>query len=152
MCVQLTNAYNDPNLRFEPEHITEGGIVFRFNNIPYFYKTVRFTNNENWPAIEPDDVWENNNEIALSKKNMDNYGEVKSKYVLRTCLKAFEGAPIFTVEELQIWENVFANFGLKRKGRKTPKKNLLCPVIAYQNPELVPIMQERKRKMFAQFK
>lgn len=107
---------------FEPEPITEGGIVFKFINNPNnWYKTMRiFFINQNdcqWYSVNKDvmNEWKNNDDI-IAKNN---------KKKIRTFLKSFRNAPRFTQDELKIWEDCFNEIGFFRVGRYPYKKNLI---------------------------
>jgi len=43
---------------------------------------------------------------------------------LQTFLKAFEGAPVWTLEELNLFEQCFTEYGLVRKGKNPTNKSL----------------------------
>jgi len=106
---------------FEPEPITEGGIVYRFNEThltpdgkPWF-KTVRIRYDE-WHKVDSNVMteWENDAEVLI-----DNATKVY------TFLKSFRGAPVFTRKELKVWEEGFMDIGLERKG-KIPTNKDMC--------------------------
>lgn len=110
---------------FEPEPISEGGIVFKFINNPYdYYKSMRIYfsktygyNDGEWYSINKDvmNEWKNNDDIIAKKS--------KRKQI-RTFLKSFRNAPIFTKEELKIWENCFEKIGFKRVSKYPYNKYL----------------------------
>jgi len=62
--------------------------------------------------------WINNNDILLHANKK-----------IRVFLKSFHGAPVFTIEELMIWEHCFDNIGLKRCTKYPSKKNLHTKLI-----------------------
>jgi hypothetical protein len=111
------NEYKD-KCEFKPEGISEGGIVFKFNNSENkWYKSVRLCLNEyddgrnrngEWYWINDNvmDEWSDNNDIIL-KKN--------SKFHI--FLKSFHGAPVFTLDELKIWEDCFNKIGISKTGK-----------------------------------
>ena len=99
----LTQRYKstfDQDFVFEPEGITEGGILFR-----------------DWPGKK-------DREYKSMRLNIENYpfivgGQVPQGIYLRfrpgssTFLKALYGAPTWTVEELRIWTECFAEMGIQ---------------------------------------
>ena len=90
--------------KFEPEPISEGGIIYKWkNDNSELYKSVRF-NCRNWEYINNDvmNAWKDNNDILFDEQDTFN-----------TFLKSFNGAPIFTINELNIWENCFEIIGIK---------------------------------------
>jgi hypothetical protein len=106
---------------FEPEAISEGGIVFKFiNNTNDWYKTMRiFFINQNdcrWYSVNNNvmNEWKNNDDIIAKKNNKK----------IRTFLKSFRNAPRFTQDELKIWEDCFNKIGFLRVSRFPSKKNL----------------------------
>tara|TARA_B100001059_G_C17761401_1_gene543052 strand:+ start:303 stop:761 length:459 start_codon:yes stop_codon:yes gene_type:complete len=116
LCKKLENKYSD--VRFEPEGITEGGILFKSkDNIGY--KTVRFALAQcrlKWPWINDNYLseWTGSNDV-LFKKN--------EKWP--TILKSYYGAPPFTIEELKILVECFNEVGIVKVGRYPSKKSLL---------------------------
>jgi len=111
---------------FEPEAISEGGIVYNFFNndkvskclicsrngrkCSEIYKSIRFClgyngNSDRWPCVSIDvmDDWVNDDDIVISKRSE-----------IHTYLKAFCGAPPFTKEELAVIDDAFATVGLVR--------------------------------------
>ncbi len=108
---------------FEPEPITEGGIIYKFKNETDIkdgkydkYKTVRLCIG-NWP-------WINNNVMNEWKGNNDTI--INKDQIINTFLKSFYGAPVFTIDELKIWEECFKQIGLVRIGKFVTKKSLIC--------------------------
>jgi ssDNA-specific exonuclease RecJ len=122
MCELLNKEeYYNNICTFEPEPLTEGGIIFKFkNNKNDWYKTMRiyFTNYNGceWYIVENNvmDEWKNNDDIIANKNNKK----------IRTFLKSFNNAPRFTQEELKIWEKCFNEIGFVREGKYPSKKNL----------------------------
>ena len=108
---------------FRPEPITEGGILFNFkdelNN--KWYKSVRLCVNNGeskgkWYRINDDVLteWSENDDIIFDKGN---------KFTI--FLKSFHGAPVFTLEELKIWEDCFNHIGIVKVGKYPSKKSLV---------------------------
>lgn len=108
---------------FRPEPITEGGILFNFkdelNN--KWYKSVRLCVNSGeskgkWYRINDDVLteWSENNVLIFDKGN---------KFTI--FLKSFHGAPVFTLEELKIWEDCFNHIGIVKVGKYPSKKSLV---------------------------
>jgi len=100
-----------------PEPITEGGIQFvgarycgpwtlgRRQDDVAGYKTMRFhMNGVKWPWITPDA----HNEWVNSEKILYPAGTEGD-----TFLKAFNKAPVWTLEELHIFKEVFESFGIE---------------------------------------
>lgn len=88
MCKLLNGKNEYFNLcEFQPEPITEGGIVFKFKDgsNTKWYKSVRLGIRGKWPRI-PNNVmtdWNENNEILI-----------ETNYKFTTFLKSFHGAPL----------------------------------------------------------
>ena len=111
--------------KFEPEAITEGGIVVEDwpGKTPLMYKSMRFhygvsaRSKWRWPSV-PDEhrlEWEHSNEVvwhALSKHPRKDW--------CNTWIKAFHYAPPWTVGELRKVAGVLAEFGIAT--RKMPSK------------------------------
>jgi hypothetical protein len=116
---QKRSYYNTQEYEFKPEPISEGGIVF--SNFPGYgdgkYKSMRiFISQYGEYGIIGDDVmdkWKNNNKILCDK------GET-----IDTFLKSFDGAPLWTIEELTIFEKCFNTIGFKRKDVYPKKTDL----------------------------
>lgn len=113
--VRLCNLLNEKysgECQFEPEPICEGGVVFKFPN-PDWYKSLRLgIKNYPWVSENVMSEWADSAEILLwSMDEIDTY------------LKAFNGAPAFTIDELKVWEECFKEIGLVRIGRYPPKRN-----------------------------
>jgi hypothetical protein len=129
MCHLLSNHKAYVNIcEFAPEPITEGGIVYKFNETDTnnkWYKTVRFhyfpgESQYTWPRIGMDvmEQWNENSDVLFSKNNK-----------IELFLKSFHGAPVFTQDELKIWEECFNQIGMKRIGRYPGKKRLITSLI-----------------------
>jgi hypothetical protein len=123
MC-QLLNSNDEYTdlCEFQPEGITGGGILFKFKNgNNTWYKSVRLCvtsgmSNGKWYWINDNYLseWTGNNDIIFDKNN---------KFTL--FLKSFHGAPLFTVEELKIWEECFNQIGIVTVGKYPSKKSLI---------------------------
>jgi hypothetical protein len=46
--------------------------------------------------------------------------------IFGTFLKSFYGAPVFTIEEIKIWEDCFAQIGIRKVGKYPAKRSLIC--------------------------
>lgn len=124
MCKLLDTKEEYSNLcEFQPEGITEGGILFKFkdNLDNKWYKSVRLcvshgVSNGKWYWINNTYLseWTGNNDIIFDKNN---------KFTL--FLKSFNGAPLFTLEELKIWEECFNQIGIVKVGKYPTKKSLI---------------------------
>jgi hypothetical protein len=94
LCNDLNEVF-EKKLFFQPEKITEGGLLVTWPDQRNEYKTIRFVasdcSNRNWPWISDDPMksWKNNNDVIWPIP--DNF---------RTVLKAFDGAPSWTNYEL----------------------------------------------------
>lgn len=121
--VTLCNLLNNHNLfngvcTFEPEPITEGGIIFKYVNGEYeWYKSIRF-HSCNWCYITDNPMinWLNNNDIVFNKDVRFN-----------TYLKSFRNAPVFTQEELKVFEECFNKIDVYRVSRMVGKARLTRP-------------------------
>lgn len=109
-----------PNDSFEPEAIIEGGIKYKYEDNRY--KSVRLCAHYNssrgeWPRINDNVMseWKNNDDIIFPEEN-----------TFSTYLKSFHGAPVFTLDELKIWEKCFNEIGIVRVGRYPGQKRLTC--------------------------
>jgi hypothetical protein len=98
---------------FEPEAISEGGIKFNFKDKTW-YKSVRLYVG-NWYFITNNvlDDWKGSEDIVFQENT-----------TFSTFLKSFHGAPLFTLDELKVWERCFNEIGVQRKGRYPGKKRL----------------------------
>ena len=139
LCELLTREYNN-GYTFEPEGITEGGIIFKFpdseKKLPEFkdekYKSVRlhFTNcryggRERYLCYSYSGEWPWINKNTIIEWKDDNHVLLKEKHTIKIFLKSFHGAPPFTIDELKIWEYCFKKIGLELKGIYPTKKELI---------------------------
>jgi len=157
LCKELNDKYADIGLTFEPEAITEGGIVYKFpdnrDSRRDKYKSIRMYFNDplikyktsfipfnyikiynvstkflkkkeldhlvgksfSWQPIYDNvmELWENNNDVILEKG-----------LTLKTYLKAFHGAPVFTENELKVFGECAERIGLNVDS-KIPKNDKL---------------------------
>lgn len=113
ICRSLNEKFNN-EFSFAPEPISDGFIYFKNLNANAMngpYKCMRIGNNRikwigNMDTIF--DEWENSNEIFIKKnKRFDN------STVYGTELKAFSGAPGWTLDELKKFKEVFQEFDIK---------------------------------------
>ena len=120
MCKLLNSKYEYYDLcEFQPEGITEGGILFKFkdNLDNKWYKSVRLSissaNKGKWYCVDDNYLpeWSGNNDIIFDKNK---------KFTL--FLKSFNGAPLFTLEELKLWEECFNQIGIVKVGKYPTKK------------------------------
>ena len=127
MCNLLNNKDDYINLCvFEPAAISEGGIVYKFkNNNNKWYKSVRLCVKKDyskgeWYWINKNVIneWIENNDIIFNKDN-----------TFTIFLKSFHGAPVFTLDELKLWENCFNEIGIVRVGKYPTKKSLITPSV-----------------------
>lgn len=121
--ITLCNLLNNHKLfagicTFEPEPITEGGILFKYINKNKYenYKSMRLGLFVGvWPLIKDNVMisWLNNNNILI-KKDVRIY----------TYLKSFRKAPVFTQEELKAIEECFNKIDVYRVSRMVGKARL----------------------------
>ena len=123
MCNLLNNKDEYSNLcKFEPEGISEGGILFKFKDAnKKWYKSVRLCVNKGysqgkwyWVSDNYLPEWSESNDIIFNKNEQ-----------FTLYLKSFHGAPLFTIEELKIWEECFNQIGIIRIGKYPIKKSLM---------------------------
>jgi hypothetical protein len=124
MCNLLNSNNEYSNLcEFQPEGITEGGILFKFkdNFDSNWYKSVRLCVNSRctrgiWYWINENVIteWSGNNDIIFNNN---------IKFTI--FLKSFHGAPLFTLDELKIWEDCFKQIGIVKVGKYPSKKSLI---------------------------
>lgn len=110
MCQLLNNRDEYYNLcEFQPKLITDGGILFKSkNNLDNKrYNSVRLSvKNESkvkwyWINYNCLSAWTGNNDIIFDKN-----------IIFTSFLKSFYGAPLFTIDELEIWEECFNQIGV----------------------------------------
>ena len=122
MCKIISNKFNDlyqtiSDYKIIPECISEGGFLFVdfTNKTRVMYKSLRIhidNQNFSYPGVNIETVmnsWLSDDTILI---NFNMKG--------RTFIKAFYDAPKWTIEELDIFRNVFQSFGAICK--KFPKK------------------------------
>ena len=107
----LNEEYKNNNkslqlIQIYPELVSEGGLFFKGNDYkdPKYKSFRHHIDNIKWSMANYQTImtdWENNNEIFINAKSS-----------ALTCLKAFGGAPRWTVKELSIFKNVFSEFGI----------------------------------------
>ncbi len=123
ICQKLSTKFNQhfdiqdeqEKYLFKPEAIDEGGI--QMVNFPQktakMYKTFRHHINlgtsgnyiqVNWPWITEESLkkWKDSNDLLIPEKSR-----------ATTVLKAFYGAPIWTLKELKIFKEILSEFGIK---------------------------------------
>lgn len=127
MCNLLKNRDEYSNLcSFEPEPITEGGIVFKFKNNSEWYKSVRLCVYSVVSYSGKYHQWDWINANVMTEW-LENYDVVFNKgYKFDTCIYSFHGAPVFTSDELKLWEECFNQIGIKKVGKYPSKKKLSC--------------------------
>ena len=124
MCQLLNSKDEYSNLcEFQPEGITEGGILFKFkDHLPdTWYKSVRLCVRTGCSKGEW--YWINDNVLSEWSKNNDIIFNKNNKFTL--FLKSFNGAPLFTLDELKIWEECFNQIGIVKIGKYPSKKSLI---------------------------
>lgn len=117
--IKFNEFYNDTNYSFAPERISEGGIIFCnfLGQDPGLspYKTMRLYKyfvtsgkeslyDEEWIDDNTIENWRENDEILINRHQE-----------LGTFLKSFNGAPIWTIKELNIFEECFNEIGIIRE-------------------------------------
>ena len=103
---------------FQPECISEGGILYNFKDGTTGYKSVRLDGNVGkWD-------WINSDEDVMSEwfENTDIIFAANTKFNIS--LRNLSGAPPFTIEELQIWEKCFNQIGVENVGKYPRKRKL----------------------------
>jgi hypothetical protein len=127
LCELLTEKFNEKyeskEYSFEPEAITEGGIIFK--SFPESDKCIFTCGNEKREKYKTMRIYFNNTELGYPWINKDvmtkwkiapekNDVIVKKGEFIGTSLKSQWGAPIWTIEELQIFEECFKKVGIIR--------------------------------------
>jgi hypothetical protein len=144
LCNKLNEKFNEhyhtTKFVFEPEPISEGGIVWRSwpNKHPDMYKSMRFTYGNipewKWASVSKNVMteWINNEDIVFKALYgiTDCYNvpvrKTTKKYTpMNTFLKAFENAPSWTITELEIFAECFGEIGVEVIGKYPPKKDLI---------------------------
>lgn len=123
VCNLLNNRAEYSNIcEFQPEGITEGGILFKFKDStqPEWYKSVRLCVN----SVNTKGTWDWITDNYLSEWTGSNDIIFRKNCKFYTFLKSFYGAPLFTIEELKIWEDCFRQIGIVKVGRYPSKKSL----------------------------
>jgi hypothetical protein len=154
LCKELNSINIDSGTTFQPESITEGGIVYKFpNSIHGEYKTIRMY--FNCPLIKYNrdfiqvkhslmfcKTMKKKNELLklIDKTNFhwpiipDNVMELwennddvilERGLSIHTYLKAFSGAPVFTTDELKIFGTCSEKIGLKVDSKYPKNKDLI---------------------------
>ncbi len=97
------------NLSCQPELRSGGGFLLMDNDNGYKTMTLHI---ENFPWIDHNilEEWANDTTILVPKKTKNT-----------TTLKAFHGAPAWTIEELTLYKNILEEFGIKIS--KMPNKS-----------------------------
>ena len=124
MCKLLNSKDEYSKLcEFQPEGIAEGGILFKFKdgNDNKWYKSVRLCvshgeSKGKW-------YWINENVISEWSDNNDIIFDTNIKFTI--FLKSFHGAPLFSIDELKIWEECFNQIGIVKVGKYPSKKSLI---------------------------
>ena len=133
LCELLTSEYNN-GYTFEPESITEGGIVFKlpefvrddkYKSVRLNFKNCRYGGRESYFCDFYRGEWPFVNKNTMIEWKNDNYVLLKEKYKIDIFLKSFDGAHPFTIDELKIWEYCFKKIGLEVKGKYPTKKQLV---------------------------
>ena len=117
LCKSLNQEFNG-SCEFQPECISEGGILYKFKDGTTGYKSVRLDGNVGkWD-------WINSDEDVMSEwfENTDIIFAANTKFNIT--LKHLDGAPQFTIEELQIWEKCFNQIGIENVGKYPSKRKL----------------------------
>ena len=115
LCKCLNEEFKG-SCEFEPEGISEGGILYKFKDGTPGYKSVRLDRNAGkWGWINEDVMseWLENTDIIFASK---------TKFYIY--LKHLDGAPPFTIDELQIWEKCFNQIGVEKVGKYPSKREL----------------------------
>jgi len=105
---------NGGNVTFEPEGTSGGGILYNFNDPELkFYKSFRFGfhtfSANSWPFIGPSksEAWG----VECAQDIVHPTHRVRPPY--HTTLKAFYGAPLFTLAELRLICNILGDHGIR---------------------------------------
>lgn len=129
ICEELKKKFGE-GYEFEPDISLEGGIEFKSwpGKISKQYKSFRFHishfyNIGKWPFIENNTflkwiIEKEKNEIIFE------CSEISKKLVISSYLKAINGAPIWTIDELKIFSQCFKLIGFETVG-EIPKEIFL---------------------------
>jgi hypothetical protein len=123
MCMSLNSKEEYSDLcEFEPEGITEGGIVYKFKDggDDNRYKTVRLRVSSGCSGGKW--YWINENVMSEWSESNDMVFDTNKKFTI--FLKSFHGAPLFTLAEIKIWEACFNEIGIVKVGKYPSKKSL----------------------------
>ena len=116
LCQFLNRKFNDKyetdEYSFLPERITEGGIIWDQYPKKEGYKTMRIFFN-NYPFV--DELYKE--ETILIHDQCRKIPTNSKNTALWTRYKAFQGAPLWTQEELILFNECFEEIGLEIKGR-----------------------------------
>lgn len=113
MCNLLNGICEYSNVcEFIPDGITAGGILFKFNDNldKKWYKSVRLC--VNYRISGGKWYWANENAVNEWSGNNDIIFQTNTK--ITVFLKSFHGAPLFTFNELKIWDECFKQIGIER--------------------------------------
>lgn len=105
LCNLLSNSdYFKDICRFVPEPVYGGGIKFVYKENGKLFKTVRL-GIRYFPFMDDNvmDNWKNSKDIVLEKDKR-----------IKTSLKSFDGAPAFTIEEINVFETHLKEIGFVR--------------------------------------
>ena len=99
----------------EPLSKCEGGLLLK--NPGNGYKCITFACNMEWPWLNGDELekWRGSDTFVV----VEGYGEIE------TVLKAYDGAPIWTIDELNKLEQALTVIECKRVGRMVRKESLV---------------------------
>jgi hypothetical protein len=118
LCELLEESPLGETMTFCPEAITEGGIRMKAKDgswAKYAYRSMRIYYSVQSPCIVEETVkedWKNRDEPILL---------CMAKDKIRTHLKAFRGAPLFTLKEIRIWKQCLEKIGFECKKEPTGK-------------------------------
>ncbi len=109
MCERVSHLLN---VRVVPEPITEGGFELKSNINERHYKSMRFhfcykkpvCKRMEWPWIR---------ETTYEEWRMSDTVLFNSKCEGSVMLKAFYGSPLWTLDELRIFKEIFESYGVK---------------------------------------
>ena len=105
LCNLLSNSdYFKDICHFVPEPVFGGGIRFKYKEKEKLYKTMRL-GVSHFPFMDDNvmDNWKNSKDIVLQENEK-----------IKTYLKSFDGAPAFTIEEINVFEMHLKEIGFVR--------------------------------------